>query len=448
MTELSPPKSVDPLTVLPRELAEQILNYLSFKQLMNTCLVSPEWAQFIRRTPNLWRHLDLTHANRKVKSAFISRAINIGRSKLKVVTLRNLFEFEKALFALTRSCPLEEVNLRDTGMHTDRIVGLLKPLKNLRLLRLGRGTKLPCSSLSAILGDAAATLETLYLEDAAAYGGFYGSSFPDVAFSNMHELDLTWTVQWPGSESGIQATLRNMPNLRSLKLHYLHATLPGMTFQRNLDLRQHKHLSRLDLVWHFQKANELALPPSLKYFALGTWRPKHAMFFDNLDPYEPLQWSLPSLEELKICVQEIKLYSVEHALRPASSTSDDTPSLLQSVSITSGDLHGSPTRDLLSHSRLKEVKHLTLKSCHGLDDDEMLAVATYLPLLQSLDVSGTDVTGAGIKDAVSRLPGLKKLVVNDCRYLGLDAVHWARNQGVKVEYRSTDSMTGGKKLRY
>jgi F-box/TPR repeat protein Pof3 len=78
----------------------------------------------------------------------------------------------------------------------------------------------------------------------------------------------------------------------------------------------------------------------------------------------------------------------------------------------------------------------------------MLAVATYLPLLQSLDVSGTDVTGAGIKDAVSRLPGLKKLVVNDCRYLGLDAVHWARNQGVKVEYRSTDSMTGGKKLRY
>jgi F-box/TPR repeat protein Pof3 len=44
--------------------------------------------------------------------------------------------------------------------------------------------------------------------------------------------------------------------------------------------------------------------------------------------------------------------------------------------------------------------------------------------------------------------GLKKLVVNDCRYLGLDAVHWARNQGVKVEYRSTDAMTGGKKLRY
>jgi len=103
-------------------------------------------------------------------------------------------------------------------------------------------------------------------------------------------------------------------------------------------------------------------------------------------------------------------------------------------------------KDSLSHPRLKELKHLSLRACHGLEDDQMAAVASCLPLLQSLDVSGTDVTGAGIKDVVKN--GLKKLVVNDCRHLGLDAVHWARNQGVKVEYRSTDSMTGGKKLRY
>jgi F-box/TPR repeat protein Pof3 len=446
MTELSPPKSVDPLTVLPRELAEQILNYLNFKQLMNTCLVSKEWAQFIRRTPNLWRHLDLTLAKRKVKNAFVSRAINVGRSKLKVVTLRNLFDFDKALDALTKHCPLEEITLRDTGVHTESVVGLLKRLKNLRSLRIGNGTKLSCKGISAVLGDAAATLETLYLEDVAAQAGFYGSPFPDVAFSKMQELDLAWSVQWPTPGAGLQATLGNMPNLRSLKLHHLHASLPSMTFQRKLDLSQHKHLSRLDLVWHFQKANELALPPSLTYFALGTWRPKHAMFFDNLDPHEPLQWSFPSLVELHICIREIKLDSVEHALRPPTSTHDGTPSLLHTLAITTGDLPGSQVNDVLSHPRLKEVKHLTLKSCHGLDDDHMSSVASCLPLLQSLDVSGTDVTGAGIKEVINN--GLKKLVVNDCRYLGLDAVHWARNQGVKVEYRSTDSMTGGKKLRF
>jgi len=447
MTELSPPKSVDPLTVLPRELAEQILTYLNFKQLMNTCLVSKEWAQFIRRTPNLWRHLDLTLAKRKVKNAFVSRAINVGRSKLKVVTLRNLFDFDKAFASLTKVCPLEEINLRDTGVHTDNIVDLLKQLKNLRSLRIGNGTKLSCKGISAILRDAAATLETLYIEDLAAQAGFYGSPFPDVAFSNMQELDLAWSVQWPSPGSGLQATMENMPNLRSLKLHHLHAQLPSLTFQRKLDLSQHKHLSRLDLVWHLQKANEVALPSSLTHFALGTWRPKHAMFFDNLDPQEPLQWSLPHLEELRICVQEIKLHSVEHALRPPIITSDGTtPSLLHTVSITSGDLQGVPVKDFLSHPRLKEVKHLTLKSCHGLDDGHMSSVAICLPLLQSLDVSGTDVTGAGIKDVIKN--GLKKLVVNDCRYLGLDAVHWARSQGVKVEYRSTDTMTGGKKLRF
>jgi F-box/TPR repeat protein Pof3 len=447
MTELSPPKSIDPLTVLPRELAEQILNYLNFKQLMNTCLVSPQWTQFIRRTPNLWRHLDLTLAKRKVKNAFISRAINIGRSKLKVVTLRNLFDFDTALAALTKNCPLEEINLRDTGTHTNKIVDLLKPLKNLRSLSIGKGTRLSNDCISALLNDAAGTLETLYIEDVAAHASVRELHFPVVAFPNMHELDLAWNAQWPGSGAGLHAALNNMPNLRRLKLHHLHATLPPMTFERQLDLQQLKHLSRLDLVWHFQKANELALPSSLKSFALGTWRPKHAKFFDDLHPYEPLQWPLPSLEELKICIQEIKLDSVElHALRPTTGASDGTPSLLHTLSITSGDLQGVPVKDSLSHPRLKELKHLSLKSCHGLDDDQMVAVASCLPMLQSLDVSGTDVTGAGIKDVVKN--GLMKLVVNDCRHLGLDAVHWARNQGVKVEYRSTDSMTGGKKLRY
>jgi F-box/TPR repeat protein Pof3 len=446
MTELSPPKSVDPLTVLPRELAEQILNYLNFKQLMNTCLVSPQWAQFIRRTPNLWRHLDLTLAKRKVKSAFISRAINIGRSKLKTVTLRNLYDFDLALAALAKSCPLEEINLRDTGVHTDKISGLLKPIKNLRSLSIGNGTKLSLASISHILKNAAATLEKLYIEDVAAHAGYSELQFPVVAFPNMQELDLSWRKQGLLA-TGLQAAVNNMPNLRRLKLHHLNGTLPPMAFERKLDLRQLKHLSRLDLVWHFQKANELALPPSLKSFALGTWRPKHAKFFDDLHPYEPLQWPLPSLEELHICIQEIKLDTVElHALRPTLSAGDGTSSLIHTLSITSGDLQGVPVKDFLSQPRLKELKHLALNSCHGLDDDQMSAVASCLPLLQSLDVSGTDVTGAGIKDVIKN--GLKKLVVNDCRYLGLDAVHWARNQGVKVEYRSIDLMTGGKKLRY
>ena len=446
MTELSPPKSVDPLTVLPRELAEQILNYLNFKQLMNTCLVSKEWAQFIRRTPNMWRHLDLTHARRKVKNTFVSRAINVGRSKLKAVTLRNLFDFDKALAALTRHCPLEEIDLQNTGVHTENIVGLLKPLKTLRSLRIGNGTKLTYSGISTILEDAAASLETLYMADAAAHAGFSGIQFPGLEFPNMRELDLTWCAQWPTSGVGLQATLGNMPNLRSLRLHHLHATLPDMSFQRNLDLSQHRHLSRLDLVWHFQKANELALPSSLTHFALGTWRPRHAKFFDDLDPHEPLRWSLPMLQELKICIQEIKLHSIEHALRPMTGAGEGTQSLLHTLSITTGDLPGSPVKDVLSHPRLKEVKHLTLKSCHGVDDDHMSIVSSCLPLLQSLDVSGTDVTGAGIKAVIKN--GLKNLVVNDCRFLGLDAVHWARNQRVKVEYRSTDAMTGGKKLRY
>lgn len=82
MNKLCPPKSVDPMTVLPRELAEIILQHLTFKQRMNACLVSKQWTKFIRSCPDLWSHLDLSNPRRKVKNAFVSRAVS-------VITLRH-----------------------------------------------------------------------------------------------------------------------------------------------------------------------------------------------------------------------------------------------------------------------------------------------------------------------------------------------------------------------
>ena len=114
--------------------------------------------------------------------------------------------------------------------------------------------------------------------------------------------------------------------------------------------------------------------------------------------------------------------------------------------MTLSDIRGKLTKETLSHPRLAELKHLSLERCHGVDDNHLSIVASTLPTLQSLNVSGTEVTGAGIKDVVKN--GLKKLVANDCRLVGLDAIQWARTQGVQVENRNTDTTTGGKKLRY
>ena len=433
MTELSPAKSVDPLTMLPRELAEQILSYLNFKQLMNTCMVSKGWSQFIRRSPNLWHHLDLTLARRKVKNVFVSRAINIGRAKLKAATLNNLFDLDKALAALARHCPLEELTLRTTGMLTNDIVEIMKSVKTLKKLRICKGTIMPHQSLSSLIGNLSETLETLVCDDLFIQQRAQDFRFPKCSFPNLQNLDLSWSSEWPGLQV-LLSNLPNMPNLRSLRLHQLiNKTVGGMPF---MDIRSLSHLSTLDLLLDIRQASHLMLPSSLKSLSIGTWRPRHATFFNHTPDLEPLQWSFPELEELRICAAEVPFDALELALRINDSPGDRKLTTLHTLSMTASDVRG----------RLAGLKHLSLESSHGVDDSHLSLVAISFPELQSLNVSGTDVTGAGIKEVVNN--GLKKLIANNCRFVGIDAIQWARTQGVQVENRNTDAMTGGKKLRY
>jgi F-box/TPR repeat protein Pof3 len=436
---------VDPLTVLPRELAEQILEYLNFRQLMKTCLVSKEWAQFIRRTPNLWRHLDLTRTSRKVKNTFISRAINTGRSKLKTATLNNLFEFNKALTALVRMCPLEEVNLLNTGLMASELVNILQPVKNLRILRVYKGTLISSRVLAEIVKNASSALETLFWEDVSASPRPQDFNISETDFPHMQNLDLSLPVVWQGPSSLLQS-LPRMPNLRTLRLHMI--SIPGSLVYTYplIDLSGLTQLSTLDLLIEVLYANRIILPPTIKSLAIGTWRRRHTQFFDDDPMLEPLQWSLPFLEELRICAAEVPFDNLELALRTRGPPDTQRPTLLHTLSMTASDVNSRTARQTLSHPRLAELRHLSLECCHGVDDSYLSAVASSLKKLQSLNVSGTEVTGAGIKQIVDN--GLKKLVANNCRFVGLDAIQWARTKGVHVENRNTDTTTGGKKLRY
>ena len=443
MTELSPPRSVDPLTVLPRELAEQILGYLNFRQLIKTSLVSKEWAQFIRRTPNLWSHLDLTLARRKVKNGFVSRAINTGRSKLKTATLNNLFEFDTALKALARTCPLEELNLRNTGLLANDIVDTLKPVKTLRVLRFYKGTTFGSRALAEIVKNASPALEALVCEDMSVHSRPHEFNISGCDFPNMQNLNLTWSSGTPAILSVLQS-LPSMPNLKVLKLHQI--SIKDTTACPLVDLSGLAQLSTLDLVVDVAYAHRVILPTAIKSLAIGTWSRRHVHFFTDNPIFEPLQWSLPLLEELRLCVAELPFDDFELALRTRGGPDTHQPARLHTLSMTLSDIRGKLTKETLSHSRLAELKHLSLERCHGVDDSHLSIVASTLPTLQSLNVSGTEVTGAGIKDVVKN--GLKKLVANDCRLIGLDAIQWARTQGVQVENRNTDITTGGKKLRY
>ena len=101
----------------------------------------------------------------------------------------------------------------------------------------------------------------------------------------------------------------------------------------------------------------------------------------------------------------------------------------------------------LQHERLQDLEHLSVSHSHDCNDGSMQAVAEALPRLQSLNVSGTDITGVGLKAIVSCC-SLRHVIVNDCRNLGRDAVDWARTQGVSIEYKMSTEMSGSKKVWY
>jgi hypothetical protein len=104
-------------------------------------------------------------------------------------------------------------------------------------------------------------------------------------------------------------------------------------------------------------------------------------------------------------------------------------------------------RECFKRPRLVALQQLDLQQTIGCDDTVMGIVGECLPELRFLNVSETDITGVGVKQVVQR-GQLQKLIANDCRNLGQDAVVWARAQGVQVEHKTTNVLAGGRKVRY
>ena len=81
------------------------------------------------------------------------------------------------------------------------------------------------------------------------------------------------------------------------------------------------------------------------------------------------------------------------------------------------------------------------------DDDLALLVAQHMPGLKSLDLSFTFVTGVAIRALVTNLD-LDYLSLDGCWTTSVDAVEWARSQGVRVDYNLSDDRMKGRKVRY
>ncbi len=251
--------------MLPRELAEIILEHLSFRERTNLSLVSKGWLQFIRSSPNLWSHLDLSEAQsrKKVRPEFISRAINTGRSKLRRASLSMLWDFDKTLKALVKQCPLEELVLLDCGLQGSNLVNTLKAAKHLKSFEFRQGTKIPDPDLTKIFDAISDRIETISVHvDEQKDGGKPGGVIKfDCICPNLTTLQARWVSTLRSGDLVAEAPER-FPKIKSLAVLQRHSQTfarPGM----RIDLAKCKDLTYLDLGTTVWSADTLTLPQSL-----------------------------------------------------------------------------------------------------------------------------------------------------------------------------------------
>ena len=90
---------------------------------------------------------------------------------------------------------------------------------------------------------------------------------------------------------------------------------------------------------------------------------------------------------------------------------------------------------ILSHSRLKELQHLGLVDCPAINDQVAAVIAEHGKRLKTLQIPNSKITGVGLKKLVLACPSLAAVDLNGCRDVSMDAVDWAREQGLSVTWK-------------
>lgn len=448
--KLSPATARDPFTVFPVELAEMILEYLSFRHMVNCMRVSKGWRDYLAKLPKLWMHLDLSGARRPVPRSFVAQAVRRSESRLTRVTIHR-FEHVDVLKNIAKACKdLAELEFI-TSPHTmsSTLVDIAQAAPKLRKFIIH--PEITADTATQILRHRP-DLEHV------GYGGVKGSNhsaewngpFPNLSTFNMHLVD---------SRSANQMSLGNFlsqtPTLKSLSLSNITEFTGPMAWQEMTHLppltslvlkRVHFHrfpilpptLQRLDLdfdgmfkLHHPQTAMIQSRIPELVHLSLSGFE---ALSADRLEDLLDL-W----IDEQGGKHPHSKATSFQSiAMRGVLRSSDRDSGLFKGPN----SLFGRSPRIL---TRTLQSLDIATLPCN---DDEIDHLMTYDVDLQSIDLSYTNITGASIKMLADKFSTLTTIRADNCPQInGRDAVHYAERKGISVSCRMGEQK-GGRKIRY
>lgn len=108
---------------------------------------------------------------------------------------------------------------------------------------------------------------------------------------------------------------------------------------------------------------------------------------------------------------------------------------LKYLSIDATSYDQDEIEQILSSSRLLGMTNLHLKSWGSFRDLHVPVLVKHAPNIEQLALPGSRITGVGVQQLVKQLESLRRLDLTDCSAMGIDAVDWARKQGIRVKFQ-------------
>ena len=222
-------------------------------------------------------------------------------------------------------------------------------------------------------------------------------------------------------------------NIESLILQnwsgIVYSSAPPLDLSTLLQL-QHLDLTALDAV-SFPK-----LPSSIRTLVASDW---HACAFDSLASQAHIgEANLERLTSLSIGGGFL-LSDLLKILEPNKGRTT-TLNLFNSTDLQYNDLI-----ELIESGYLADIVDLAMKAL-PVDDHVAELLARQSCALQSLDVAHTKITGVGMKSLLLKEGNkLKHLNLKGCHSVSIDAVEWARSQGVSVIFTFPENELGKSK---
>ncbi|KAF2091000.1 hypothetical protein K490DRAFT_62330 [Saccharata proteae CBS 121410] len=453
---LSPPKSIDPLTVFPPEIVDLIMSHLNFRQQVNCLRVSKQWKRFLDSQESLWTNLDLSMAKRNVRPAFVRACIYRSNMHMKTAKF-NRFRHEDMVWKLAKSCKqLESLHFLGSELSGSSIIEPAKMCQNLREIVVGEGAMMTILDLRSIL-KVAGRLASI---DIVIFPGLGSRAiFWDVDVPNLRKLKLRCRV--PGNTNCVVMDTLSLttsaPNLIEL----------GLSQVQLKEQPDFTTLTQLEELYVDRTEYWPLVPSCLRRLRVEDVRSLPSAAAAAID--------LPHLEELVIANltssdQQVSLWDLLSKDEDGIVTIDPTWTDLKKLGVglaIEGIADERFAIEYLGHPRLHRVEDLTISiigyDYTGCAEYVLDGLPDLFPHLRRLSLPGSRATGADLRPLIEKMacsetqsatdnlgdadtttaqdarslrrPGIEYLNLDGCAHISADAIEWIRQRGIEVSHK-------------